>query len=51
MGTKQIKEDYLEIVTCYRSLININKNKLPKYCEYLYDNIDDNVLNGHEKSG
>ena len=53
MDNKSIKKDYLEIVTDYKSLINVNKHKIPKYFENLDHDIDDinNTLNDYEKSG
>ena len=51
MDIESIKKDYLEIVACHKSLIKINKDKIPKYYGNLYDDIDDDVLNGYEKGG
>ena len=43
MANKTIEKDYREIVKTYKSLIKINKNKLPKYFEDMFDDIEDDI--------
>ena len=44
MDNKTIEKDYREIVKTYQSLIKVNKDKLPKYFENMFDDdIEDNI--------
>ena len=43
MDNKTIEKYYREIAKTYKSLIELNKNKLDKYFEDMFDNIEDNI--------
>ena len=51
---KKIRSNYLEIIEAHKLLIKVNKHKIPKYFEDLYDDTTDKLnrkLNEYEKSG
>ena len=43
MNNKTMEKDYREIAKTYKFLIELNKNKLDKYFEDMFDNIEDNI--------